>query len=269
MASSNDPSAGFTVPADPFNQIITMLLPNGQPFNISVDDLSQFHFYGTLSATIQGTEIGTSIVMLVAILVLTRPDKLTGTIFMLNVAALFLNFVRAILMAVYTSGPWQNVYAFFAGDFGRVPPNAYATSIATPVIKSLELIAIELSLTLQVNVVLVTMRRTHRLAIVVWTSLIALLAVGFQVAVMVTNAQAIMTIAPGPPQWLQMAQNVTITISVCFSFVVFTLKLGYALIKRRQMKLPQFGPMKIIFIMGLNTMVIPGKYSIISQILRV
>ena len=255
MDSSNA-SAAFL--SERFHQPITMLLPDGTPFNLTVDDLNAFHFNGVQRATIEGVEIGTPVTMLLALLLLTQPNKRRTTIFVLNVLALALNTIRSVLLAVYTCGPFQNVYSYFADDYSNVPGTAYANSIAALVVKTLELIVIEASLTLQVHVVLVTMRRAHRLAIMSLTISVALLAVGFQFATMVVNAEAIMVLATGPPQWIPSGANITATISVCFFFVVFTTKLGYALLERHKLGLRQFGPMQIIFIMGLNTMIVPG-----------
>jgi pheromone alpha factor receptor len=49
-------------------------------------------------------------------------------------------------------------------------------------------------------------------------------------------------------------------ISICVFSSVFCTKLGLAIRSRRSLGLKQFGAMQIIFIMGCQTLTIPGKF---------
>jgi pheromone alpha factor receptor len=62
--------------------------------------------------------------------------------------------------------------------------------------------------------------------------------------------------------WIESATNVTLTVSICFFCVIFVTKLGFAIKQRRQLGVREFGPMRIIFIMGCQTMVVPAIFSI-------
>lgn len=254
------PNGTFPPPTDPFSQPVTLLMPDGTPFNVTMDDFAQMHFWGVDLGVLYGTEIGMSIVTLVAYAVLTQPAKRRSTIFALNLLALIFNTIRAILLAVYVGGPWQNPYAYFADDWSRVPRSAYANSIAVPVMKFLELCCVEASLILQVHTVLAATSRVRRWFLVALSTLVGLVALGFVFAVMVLNAQAIMDLTSGYLfEPITSASNITTTISICFFFVIFTSKLGYALAQRRKLGIRNFGPMQILFIMGLQSMIIPGE----------
>ena len=53
---------------------------------------------------------------------------------------------------------------------------------------------------------------------------------------------------------------ITQSVSIWVFSCVFTYKLGYAIYQRRRLNMPQFGPMQIVFIMGCQTMFIPGTF---------
>ncbi|KAI9663641.1 MAG: hypothetical protein M1821_007131 [Bathelium mastoideum] len=90
---------------------------------------------------------------------------------------------------------------------------------------------------------------------------VSLLAIGFQFADMVLNARQIMTQETGSADnMIASATNITVTISICYLSLVFVLKLGYAIVERRKLGLKQFGPMQIIFIMGCQTLIVPGRF---------
>ena len=65
------PNGTFPPPTDPFSQPVTLLMPDGTPFNVTMDDFAQMHFWGVDLGVLYGTEIGMSIVTLVAYAVLT------------------------------------------------------------------------------------------------------------------------------------------------------------------------------------------------------
>jgi pheromone alpha factor receptor len=50
-------------------------------------------------------------------------------------------------------------------------------------------------------------------------------------------------------------------VSIWMFSCVFTYKLGHAIIQRRRLNMPQFGPMQIVFIMGCQTMFVPGTFA--------
>lgn len=248
-------------PFDPFNQSFTLLLSDGSPFNLSVPDLDDFILYNVQICINYGAQLGGSLVLLIALLLLTKPDKRLSPIFILNSISLTLNFIRNVLQCLYFTSPFSEVYAYFGQDYSRVSRSAYATSVAATMVTFVLLASIEVSLILQVRVVCVTLRKLHREAIFMLSNLIALLAVGFRFALSVENARYIISLNYLTQlQWLESAANITATISICWFCAVFVIKLASALIERRTLGLSRFGPMQIVFIMGCQTLIIPGMF---------
>ena len=148
-------------------------------------------------------------------------------------------------------------------DYSAVPASAYAISIAATVFQTLVVVCIEASLVLQTNVVCSTVRRRYRHPLLGLSILVALFVIGFRCAWMVENSIAIIKVVYMESiWWIESATNVTLTVSICFFCVIFVTKLGFAIKQRRQLGVREFGPMKIIFIMGCQTMVVPAIFSI-------
>lgn len=246
-------------PFDPFTQNFTLQLEDGRPFTVSITDVDEFFLYSIQICINYAAQLGASLMLLIALVVLTKPDKRQSPVFILNSIALVLNVIRNVLQCLYFTGPFLNTYAHFGQDFSRVPGSAYATSIAATVLAVLLLICIEVSLVLQVRVVCFLLTPIHRRLIFAFSAIAALLAVGFRLGLCIKNSRSIISLEPPAPfNWLESGSNITTSISICWFCAVFVTKLGFALHERRQLGLKRFGPMQIIFIMGCQTLTVPG-----------
>ncbi|KAI9767820.1 MAG: hypothetical protein M1840_005501 [Geoglossum simile] len=178
--------------------------------------------------------------------------------------SLVLNTLRCFLQIFYFSGPWSEVYAFFAGDYSRVPTSSYANSIAAEVIALLLLVAVEASLVMQTHVVCATMRDAYRYIISLASAVIALTAIGLRFTLVVVDIKSTLTASSPPWFWLASGSNIMTTISICFFCAIFVIKLGFAVLQRRKLGLKQFGPMQVVFIMGCQTLIVPAIFSILT-----
>jgi pheromone alpha factor receptor len=250
---------------DPFNQTFRLVDANGIPFNFSMSDLSDISHESVQLSILWGVQLGLSVLMFVTILLLTQPGKRTSPIFILNVLALIFNTIKSALYCVWLTSQWNNTYALISTDYSRITRMDISNSIAYPVIKFFELVVIEISLVMQVSAVLCTVSKSQRFWLVTLSVTGGVIAVGFQFALMIVNAIAISTAKAGDPPSSQLqialAANVTLTISVGCFMIIFVSKLWYALKQRRVLGLHKFGPMQVIFIMALQTMLVPSRSS--------
>ncbi|KAI9705094.1 MAG: hypothetical protein M1836_006877 [Candelina mexicana] len=259
---------------DPFTQSFSLLLSDGTPVKISVPDLDEFILYNVQICINYSSQLGASLLLLVVLLILTRSEKRRSPIFIINALALAINTTRSVLQCLYFTGPFSEVYAYFAQDYSRVTTSAEGISIAGSVLTLLLLICVQLSLILQTIIICTTVRDIYRHCIAATSVSVALVAIGFRFALVVENSKFIINADNFSSfAWLGSATNITATISICFYCAVFITKLGFALRERRKLGLQQFGPMQIIFIMGCQTLIIPGKlvlrYVLVSTVLMV
>ncbi|KAJ5561262.1 hypothetical protein N7535_004271 [Penicillium sp. DV-2018c] len=250
---------------DPFKQNITFRYPDGSTFDVPLEALDAFVTYNVHTCINYGCQFGASLTLLVILLLLTHSDKRRSAVFILNAVALFLNSVRLLFQVIHFSTGFEQVYPFVSGDFSTVPWSAYAISIVAVIFTTLVVVCIEASLVIQVNVVCSTLSRRYRRPILGLSVLVALVPIGFRCAWMVLNCEAIMSLSfVGDLWWVESATNICLTISICFFCVAFVTKLGFAIKQRHRLGVRNFGPMKVIFVMGCQTMIVPAIMSIIQ-----
>ena len=258
MAAPPAPPKG---PFDPYTQDITVFAADKTPMPINIQDIDFYVMYGVRICINYASQIGASLTLLAVLLLITRKEKRTSPIFILNALALALNGIRNIFLCMYFAGPFWEFYNFVSGDLSTVPRVQTNVSIASTVLTLAVLCCIEASLVIQVNAVCVTMRDRYKRVLQLTSVLVALTAVGFRFGLMVTNSRAIAQLIPFDNyQWLAATNNYITTGSICFFSVIFVGKLAIALKERRRMHMNQFGPMQIIFIMGCQTLLIPGTF---------
>lgn len=244
---------------DPFSQTITFHLADGTPLDVPLSELDAFVLYNVQICINFASQIGASLILLVVLVLLTKPDKRRAPIFITNVLSLAINAIRNILQCLYFTGPFNELYVYFGQDYSRVAGKDYGTSVAAAVMAVLLLACVESSLLLQIRVVCCTLPSRYRWATYSISILTAVLAIAFRLALCVENSKYIVSLTyENSLKWLNNAANITTTITICWFCAAFVTKLGFALYQRRKLGLDQFGPMHIIFIMGCQTLVIPG-----------
>ncbi|KAL8790039.1 MAG: hypothetical protein Q9195_006541 [Heterodermia aff. obscurata] len=255
--------------ADPFTQTITLHLADGTPLDLPLSELDEFMLYNVQICINFASQIGASFILLVVLLLLTKPDKRRAPIFVTNVLSLALNVIRNILQCLYFTGPFNKIYAYYGQDYSHVAGKDYGISVTASVLTVLLLACVESSLLLQIRVVCCTLPSRYRLATYGVSILTALLAIAFRFALCVENSKFIVTLTYETSlELLDNAANITTSISICWFCAAFVTKLGFALHQRRKLGLDQFRPMQIIFIMACQTLVIPAIFSILPYFVK-
>ncbi|KAF2126940.1 hypothetical protein P153DRAFT_345676 [Dothidotthia symphoricarpi CBS 119687] len=247
---------------DAWEQQITLLHQDGSNFTVTMTDFEFYRLYGIRRAINVGSQIGASIILLLVLLLLTRSEKRKSWIFVMNALCLVTNAVRCILSCTFLTGNFWHPYAQASGDWSRITSSDLATTVATNTMTLIVTILVMVSLSLQVWVVCITTIPVYRYFIMGITTLVALIAVGFKFAVIIiSNEQTLKWNDMLPYQDLISTSYIMQAVAIWLFSCVFTWKLGHAIIQRRKLKMPQFGPMQIVFIMGCQTMIIPGIFS--------
>lgn len=246
---------------DPFSQSFTLVAGDGTAINVTIPELDAFVLYSIQISINYAAQLGASLLFLIVLLLLTKPDKRKSAVFSINSVALVLNVLRTLLQCLYFTGPFSEPYAYFTLDYSRVSRSDYANQVAITVLTLLLLVCVEASLFLQVRVVCITLLEIYKRMIYVLSTCVAGLAIAFRLALCVENSRYILSLqSEFTLQWLASATNITTSISICWFCLVFVVKLGFALNQRKKLNVGSHGPMQIIFIMGCQTLIIPGMY---------
>lgn len=253
---------------DALNQDITILGPDGQsPMLFTLADVAFLQINAVRQGIMFGTQIGASALLLVVLILMTGSDKRKSSIFLLNGMALLINTIRNILQCLQLTGPFYNFYVYQTEVYDGVPGLSHAkrVSITAGVLTFLVIVCIEVSLVLQVRIVCVTLNKAKRYAITALSIIVALLAIGFRMALLVINSYSVANVESYSDSMMRhlnmvaSATNITLTVSIVFFSIIFCGKLAMAIMSRRTMGLTQFGPMQIIFVMGCQTMLLPSR----------
>jgi pheromone alpha factor receptor len=250
---------------DPTTQLLTMFANYGntiEPISVSMEDLTTFWYQNMHLGLVYGSQLGLASLMLITILLLTQPGKRRAPIYILNVSALVLDLSRSALMAYWLTGMWNHPVVQFLGQYELVGRGDYVASVMVNVVRTLEVIVILWSLILQVRVILCTVTPFQRAAVLSMAFIMATITVSVQLAVTVVNSRNILLLVPveelGLQQRLADLSRILQMVSTCFFLLVFVAKLGVAIRQRKKMGCAKFGPMQIVFIGSLQSMLLPG-----------
>ncbi|KAJ4364908.1 pheromone alpha factor receptor [Ascochyta clinopodiicola] len=254
--------AVHSMTVDPAKQPVTLQYPDGSTFEVDMELINRYRLYSARLAISYGTQLGATILLLVVLLLLTRSEKRKSSIFILNALCLLGNSLRCILSCCFITGNLLHPYTQLSGDPSLATASDLAVSITSTTLSFIVTTLVMVSLSLQVWVVCVTTGKLQRILIMGTTTTMALVAVGYKFAFMITSNRATMSLtALTPDDRIGSGSYITQAIAILLYSCVFIWKLGYAIAQRRRLKMLQFGPMQIVFIMGCQTMVIPGIFS--------
>ncbi|KAF8858881.1 hypothetical protein BDZ45DRAFT_383268 [Acephala macrosclerotiorum] len=257
-----------TASFDPISQNVTVLMADGvTPVNMTIADLDAFFLYNCRITISYGAQVGACLIMLFVTAILTKESKRRKPVFILNILALVLGFLRALLFALYSVSAWVELWTYITLDFSRVPRSAYATSIAGSVIPLLMTATVDASLVLQAHTVSKVMQRKHYYAITGLSCAVYLLAVGFRFAETITNSKTIMSAGFYFSQaWITTGVLATETIAIWYFSIIFTSKLVWTIYTRKNLGFQKWSYMQVLAAMGGCTMVIPSIFACLEYV---
>lgn len=258
---------------DLWNQEFALRASDGTFFVANTGDFGQLQGLATTTATVFATQLGASLILLIILLLITAPDKRRSLAFIFNALALVCNIIRCALFCAQVNGPFYNFMALELNDY-QTPDiaSAISESAACSLFSCFLFIFIELALILQIRVIYVAASGLRRALITYFSIVVALIAMGFRINLAVANVRNTIDVANASDeaflqqQWAQRAANISAIVSIVLFSAIFCFKLAESIKSRRAMGLKQFGPIQIIFIMGCQTLLLPGESSCRSNI---
>ncbi|EAT81820.2 hypothetical protein SNOG_10426 [Parastagonospora nodorum SN15] len=236
---------------DPYTQEFMVLGPDGQEIPISMQTVNEYRLYTARLGLAYGSQIGATLLLLLVLSLLTRREKRKSGIFIVNALCLVTNTIRCILLSCFVTSTLWHPYTQFSQDTSRVSKTDVNTSIAASIFTLIVTVLIMISLSVQVWVVCITTAPYQRYMIMGATTATAMVAVGYKAAFVITSIiQTLNGQDGGSYLDLVMQSYITQAVAISFYSCIFTYKLGHAIVQRRTLNMPQFGPMQIIFIMG-------------------
>jgi pheromone alpha factor receptor len=243
---------------NPHKQYISFFNADGTTVSVGMHELDMIAQTNVKVVTVFASQLGGCFVLLVLLAILTTPDRRRAPLFIVNLLSLALVVIRSVLQILYFLGPWAETYNYVAYYYQDIPMKDKLISIWAVAIQLVLHTCIMGSLILQVSIVYAAVQRVRTIMVLV-SSAIAAISTGFFFTVVVQNSKAILD-GKGYNTWVYKASRGIYAGAIFFFALIFVIKLGLAIHQRRILKLQKFGPLQIIFIMGCQTMIIPGMH---------
>ncbi|KAL5119879.1 pheromone alpha factor receptor [Pleosporales sp. CAS-2024a] len=247
---------------DPSSQDFTLIKSDGGNTTVSLQQVNEYRLYTARLSLAYGAQLGATLLLLLVLFLLTRAEKRKSGIFTVNALCLIANSIRCILLSCYVTSTLWHPYTQLVEDTSHVSMTDVHTSVAASVFTLIVTVLIMISLSVQVWVVCITTSRVQRYVIMGATTVTSLVAVGYKAAFVISSVMQTLNGQNGNAYLDVVLQSyITQAVAIWLYSCVFTYKLGYAIIQRRRLNMPAFGPMQIIFIMGCQTMIIPAIFT--------
>ena len=232
------------------NQYFNLTGYDGSQVTISLEDIREWRYYSGITYIVDGTAIGLCSVLLSVLIALAVIDRsrLRRPIFIFNMMSLFLVFVRAVISAVLTAGPFGGFAQVFLGAPIRYGYLEAVLSILCWIAQIFLYTSITATLGLQVRAAFSGTKR-GRLFIKIALSLAAVVLLAFEITYGVFYCQAVVQNTP-TPNWVLTTVRVLFVIYVGSCSLAFIYKLAIAIRQRRRIGITKFGPLQILFIMS-------------------
>ncbi|KAK3305199.1 GPCR fungal pheromone mating factor, partial [Chaetomium strumarium] len=212
---------------DPTRQTSFILYADGQtqvPFNTAM--ITLVYTNATSLSILYGTQIGACIVMLAVVLAMTPRARFKRTPTLISVAALTLNLIRMLLLALFFTSTWVNFYTVVSGDASPIPRADYNTSAATTALSVPVTILILAALVVQAWSMMRLWPAKYRVPTTAMSLALVLTTVGFNFATTIFQTQATLYADMSYlKNWVRQAYLGLITASICWFCFLFNIRL--------------------------------------------
>ncbi|CUS10850.1 unnamed protein product [Tuber aestivum] len=241
---------------NPHKQNVTFFNPDGSTVTVGLHELDAMFTNSIRVAVVFASQIGACALLFVVMAMVTKSEK-RRAIFYINLSSLVLVIIRSVLQILYFVGPWAETYNYVAYYYEDIPHSDRLISIWAGIIQLILNACILLSLILQVRVVYAVSPKLNTVMTVVSCAL-AGTSIGFFLTVIIQISRAILK-GVAYDGWVYKVHRGVFAGTIAFFSFIFIFKLALSIRRRKALGLRGFGPLRIIFIMGCQTMIVPGK----------
>lgn len=247
---------------DPFTQNVTFLGQDGESeIQIPIPLIDAFHAETASISINYGTQLGACLMMLLTLLIMTPSSKFRRLSNVLHIAGLLICTIRMALLSAYYPSPFNNFYAYFGGDYTRVPRMYYNVSIASTCFSLFLVVCVEAALMNQAWAMVSLWPRIWKFLIAISSIIISVNTVGWRIGFTVLQVQSILSLVPAAGTlWVSYGMVITNAISICWFCAIFNIKLVMHLITNRGF-LPSYKtltPMEVLVMTNGILMIVPG-----------
>lgn len=252
---------------DVLNQSFNLTGIDGEVIEATTAEIQQLQHIVVSSGITFATQLGLSVAVLAILLLTAGPTKFRTPSLHVNALALLCNVFRCALQCAIQNSALSNFVIQQTGAYQEPGVrDAQIMSVACTLFTLALFMFIEISLFIQVKAVFASVRERYRSAVLSAVAMVAVVAVGWRINLAIANIRVAADIADvtqtmlDAQTWAQFVANITSIISIGASSLIFSGKIAHAIYARRKMGLKAFGTLQIVFIVGCQTLILPGTY---------
>lgn len=250
---------------DPYTQNVSFVAGDGKtPLSVPMSMIDAFHTESVSVCINYGAQLGACVIMLAVILVMTPSSKFRRPSSILHITGLTLCIIRMALLSAYFPSPFNDFYAYWAGDYSHVPVRDFVISIVANTFSLLLVIAIEAALMHQAWTMVKLWPNFWKYSLSALSAFITLFTIGWRLAFTVIQNKAVLSLIPPENMiWLIHLMVITNAASICWFCAIFNIKLIIHLISNRGV-LPSYKtmtPMEVLITTNGMLMIIPSMFS--------
>ncbi|KAL2265015.1 hypothetical protein VTJ83DRAFT_7525 [Remersonia thermophila] len=238
MSSNDIPRPGLEPPGtspppvfEPLNQTATLLYSDGiTPVPYNTHFITKRYVQATSLSIEYGSQIGACLIMLCVVLAMTPRHRFRRAATLISIASLLINTARMVLLSLFFTTPWVNLYVLVTHDASVVPRSAYNLSAAATILSVPVTVLILAALGLQAWSMIQLWRARWKLPALAISALLVLATIAFSLAITVLQVRATLyadlTALKSEAAWLRKAYLVFITTSICWFCFLFNVRLA-------------------------------------------
>ena len=253
------------VPFNPTNQTSYILAPDGvQTIKFNTAVISTRYHNATSLSILYGTQIGACFIMLVVLLAMTPRVRFRRVPTLINIAALVLNTIRMVLLAVFFTSSFLNFFVLAAGSTRYVEPSAFNLSATVTVLSIPVTMLILAALFVQAWSMLRLWPALYKVSATLVSVGLVLTTVAFNMLTTITQTRAIIGADRNQLwRWARQTYLSLITASICWFCFLFNVRLVMHMWTNRSI-LPSLKGLKAMDVLVITNgvlMFVPGLSS--------
>lgn len=239
------------------NQPINLTAIDGTVMTVPLSKIDNYFLTNGGTLIICGLGIGMCSVLIIAMLLLTKPEKRRTVIFGLNLTGLILEFIRCVSFAVAYTDRGRGVGPNILGALLILTQLDYTPLYIFILSSLLWYIVIVSSLLLQVRVVFGAEPKIQKY-LTILLALLGLVVMGFTSAFQgISFKESLDNSSNDDLTWVVTTGETLFVVTVGIASGIFVAKLLYLINRRRKMGFKGFGPLQVICIMGVQCLLVP------------
>lgn len=266
MSTNTSPPLGLppqAQPFDPLNQTAFLLYSDGStPIPFNTYNVTQIYLQATSLSILYGSQIGACFMMLAVVLGMTPRTRFRRLPTIISVVALALNTARMVLLAVFFTTTWLDLYVIVAQDASVVPRSDFHLSAAATVLSVPITVLILAALSVQAWSMLRLWAPLYKLPAAVLSLVLVLLTVAFNMMTTVIQTRAVLYADISQiADWVRQTYLGLITASICWFCFLFNIRLVMHMWTNRSI-LPSLKGLKAMDVLVITNgilMFVPGK----------